>query len=320
MIVVTGAAGFIGSNLSRALALRGYDVLAVDDLTDGTKFSNLADALPADYLDKSVFLERLKRGEIPKPQAIFHQGACSDTMEWDGRFMLENNFEYSKQLLHYCLEQEIPLIYASSAATYGGNQTFKESPEFEAPLNVYGYSKLLFDQYVRRLLPQGNSQIAGLRYFNVYGPREQHKGNMASVAFHFNNQLLANGQCRLFAGVDGYADGEQQRDFVYVDDVVSVNLWLLDNPGVSGVFNCGTGRHQAFNDVADAVLRWHRAHDREGEKVYISFPDKLKGRYQSYTCADMHQLRAAGYTAEFNTVEQGVTMYLDWLAEQSTKL
>jgi ADP-L-glycero-D-manno-heptose 6-epimerase len=309
MIIVTGSAGFIGSNIIKGLNRQGVtDILAVDDLTDGTKFVNLADCQIADYLDKEQFLNKIKEdpGSFPTAKAIFHQGACSTTTEWNGRYMLDNNYEYSKVLLHYALTHKAPFIYASSAAVYGMEQEFKEHPTYEKPLNVYGYSKLLFDQYVRRLLPTANSQIVGLRYFNVYGPAEQHKGSMASVAWHFNKQLQEQGKLKLFTGSDGYADGEQRRDFVFVDDVVRVNLWFWQHPTQSGIFNCGTGRSQSFNDVARAVISWHG----RGEIEYIPFPENLKGRYQSFTEADITALRNAGYIDKFASVEEGVAAYL----------
>jgi ADP-L-glycero-D-manno-heptose 6-epimerase len=307
VFVVTGGAGFIGSNLVRALAERGHDdIVVVDDLEDGHKFVKIAD-----YLDKDDFLERLAsdRRFGKGLDAIFHEGACSATTEWDGRYMMKNNYGYSQVLLHHCLERAVPYIYASSAAVYGGSAQFIEEPRCEGPLNVYGYSKLQFDRYVRRVAPNPSSQVVGLRYFNVYGPREQHKGSMASVAFHFNNQVLADGEARLFEGSDGYGDGEQLRDFVYIDDVCDVNLWFLDNPEVSGIFNTGTGRAQSFNDVAKAVIAWHG----KGKIRYIPFPDHLKGAYQSYTQADLRQLRACGCDVEFRPVEEGVPAYLDQL-------
>lgn len=316
MIIVTGGAGFIGSNIVQALNGRGRsDILVVDDLTDGTKFVNIADAQLADYMDRGEFLRRIQSGDDfgGTIEAVIHQGACSTTTEWDGRYMMENNFSYSKELLHYCLKRRIPFIYASSAAVYGGGTVFREEPQFERPLNVYGYSKVLFDQYVRRFLPDAESQIVGFRYFNVYGPREQHKGSMASVAFHLKNQLAAEGVVKLFEGCDGYGDGAQRRDFVFVEDVVDVNLWFLDNPDKSGIFNVGTGRSQSFNDVANAVLK---AHDH-GELKYIPFPEHLKGRYQSFTEADLTGLRAIGYEGSFRTVEEGVTSYMAWLQKQS---
>jgi len=312
MIIVTGGAGFIGSNLVKALNERGCDdILVVDDLTDGTKFVNLADCAIADYEDKDTFIEAVEAGKGPggTVEAIFHQGACSTTTEWDGRFMMENNYRYSKTLLHYCLERKIPFLYASSAAVYGQGPGFREEPRYEKPLNVYGYSKLLFDQYVRRLLPRAQSQVVGFRYFNVYGPREQHKGNMASVAFHHNNQILNGGRVRLFEGCDGYGDGEQRRDFIYVGDVAEANLWFLDHPDRSGIFNLGTGRSQTFNEIAHAVIDFHGG----GEIEYIPFPDHLQGRYQSFTEADLSALRAAGYDRPFRSVQEGVRAYLEWL-------
>ncbi len=312
MIIVTGGAGFIGSNLVKALNERGCDdILVVDDLTDGTKFVNLADCAIADYEDKDAFLEAVEAGKGPDGtvEAIFHQGACSTTTEWNGRFMMENNYRYSKTLLHYCLERRIPFLYASSAAVYGQGPGFREEPRYERPLNVYGYSKLLFDQYVRRLLPRAESQVVGFRYFNVYGPREQHKGSMASVAFHHNNQILNGGRVRLFEGCDGYGDGEQRRDFIYVGDVAEANLWFLDHPDRSGIFNLGTGRSQTFNEIAHAVIDFHGG----GEIEYIPFPDHLQGRYQSFTEADLSALRAAGYDRPFRSVQEGVRAYLEWL-------
>ena len=313
MHIVTGGAGFIGSNLVRRLLDEsGEDVIVVDDLSDGRKFVNLADLPIADYLDRDEFLDRLgvdtrfRQGV----SSILHQGACSVTTEWDGRYMMRNNYAYSKQLLHHCLEHGIPFIYASSAAVYGGSQSFSEDPANERPLNVYGYSKLLFDQYVRRLNLERGRQVVGLRYFNVYGPREQHKGSMASVAWHFNRQLAEDGEVRLFEGCAGYADGEQRRDFVHVDDVCSVNLWFLANPGVSGIFNVGTGHAQTFNDVANAVIDWHG----RGRIRYIPFPEGLADAYQSFTEADLARLRETGCDVTFRDVANGVRDYLDRLA------
>lgn len=312
MIIVTGGAGFIGSNIVKGLNARGIaNILVVDDLSDGTKFKNIADCDILDYMDKDDFIEKIAAGAEfgTRVDAIFHEGACSATTEWDGRFMMRNNYDYSKLLLHYCLERQIAFLYASSASVYGSGTVFREQREHEEPLNVYGYSKFQFDQYVRRWLPQARSQVVGFRYFNVYGPREQHKGSMASVAFHLNNQLKEGDVVKLFEGSDGYGDGEQRRDFIHVDDVVAVNLWFMDHPDRSGIFNCGTGRAQPFNDVANAVIEHHG----RGRIEYIPFPDHLKGRYQSYTEADMSALRNLGYDRPFMDVATGVKRYLEWL-------
>ncbi|ANQ86724.1 ADP-glyceromanno-heptose 6-epimerase [Azoarcus olearius] len=325
MIIVTGGAGFIGSNIVQGLNDRGItDILVVDDLRDGRKCLNLADADIRDYMDMDDFLARIQTGEdLGRVEAVFHEGACSSTTEWDGRFVMRVNYEYTKALLAWCTQRKIPLIYASSASVYGMGPTFREAREFEQPLNMYAYSKFLFDCHLRA--QQGiESQVVGLRYFNVYGPREQHKGSMASVAYHFNNQLNESGRVRLFEGSDGYGPGEQRRDFIHVDDVVAVNLWLFDNPQVSGIYNLGTGRAQSFNDVARAAIKWFRAQGEDGGRErggidYIPFPDHLKGRYQSFTEADMGALRAAGYDRPFMDVETGVPAYLSWLASQDKR-
>ena len=327
MIIVTGAAGFIGSNLVHALNRRGEtDIVAVDNLTRADKFRNLVDCEIADYVDKRDLLEMLPR--LAGVRAIFHQGACSDTMETDGRYMMENNFRYSLALLEHAGVRRIPFVYASSAAVYGGSKRFVEQREFEQPLNVYGYSKFLFDQIVRRRLPEFPSQVVGLRYFNVYGPRETHKGRMASVAFHNFGQFRDEGRVRLFGGWDGWGAGEQSRDFIHVDDVVAVNLFFLDNPQASGIFNLGTGRAQPFNDVAATVVNTMRRLAGQPELglaelvaggllEYVPFPDALKGKYQSFTQADMARLHAVGYQSPFATVQQGVARYVEWLASRS---
>ena len=324
--IVTGAAGFIGSNIVKALNDRGEkNIIAVDNLKRADKFRNLVDCEIADYLDKEDFLDRLLAGDFDGDvQAIFHEGACSDTMETDGRYMMENNFRYSQDMLDWCLDQEVQFLYASSAATYGASPEFREERACEAPLNVYGYSKFLFDQIVRQRLPQAMSQVVGFRYFNVYGPRESHKGRMASVAFHHYNQFRADGKVRLFEGCDGYANGEQKRDFVYVGDVAKVNLYFLDHPEKSGIFNLGTGRAQSFNELAAANVNSCRALSgaakesldalrQQGFIEYIPFPEALKGKYQSFTQADLSCLRAAGYSAPFASVEEGVAQYVQWL-------
>lgn len=317
--VVTGAAGFIGSRLVAALNQAGItEILAVDNLQNGAKSKNLAAVEIDDYLDKRDFLAQIETGRLDGAiDAVLHQGACSDTMETDGRYVMDNNYAYSKSLFDWCQDEEVPFIYASSAAVYGRGREFGETRENEDPLNVYAYSKFLFDQYVRKRIDARGAQVAGLRYFNVYGPNEAHKGRMASVAFHAFNQFQAEGRVKLFAGSEGYGDGEQQRDFVHVEDVVSVNLWLLDHRGVSGVFNCGTGRAQAFNEVAAAVINTVNRSSLsineliDGKKIqYIPFPGQLVGRYQSYTQADLSRLREAGYEGSFRGVEQGVADYV----------
>jgi len=329
-IVVTGAAGFIGANLVRALNERGVvDIVAVDNLSRAEKFANLVDCEIAEYVDKEDFLMRLADGEFDdEVGAVLHQGACSDTMETDGRYMMRNNYRYSVALLEHCQHNDIPFLYASSASVYGAGTVFRESREHEAPLNIYGYSKFLFDQHVRRVLPERTAQIAGFRYFNVYGLRERHKARMASVTMHFFDQYRADGRVRLFEGSGGFAAGEQRRDFVHVDDVVAANLWFLDHPDASGIFNLGTGRASTYNAMAAAVIN---AVDRRGGRparsvaelardgaiTYIAFPPALAGKYQSHTEADLFALRAAGYEAPFADVEEGVDRYVERLMAEN---
>ena len=329
-IVVTGAAGFIGSNIIKGLNARGIDdVIAVDDLTQGDKFRNLADLKIADYVDADEFYDLFAERAFGDVEAVFHEGACSDTMETNGKYMMDNNYAVSCDLFQACQDQGTRLLYASSAATYGGSDTFRESPEFERPLNVYGYSKLLFDQRLRRDIgskfEKATSQVAGFRYFNVYGPREQHKGRMASVAFHQFNQFKADGKVKLFGEYGGYPAGGQMRDFVFIDDVVAVNLWFLDHPQASGIFNLGSGQAQPFNDVALTVVNTLR--QAEGVSLlsleeathgglidYVTFPDALAGKYQCYTQADLTALREAGCKHLFSNVQSGVASYMASLA------
>jgi ADP-L-glycero-D-manno-heptose 6-epimerase len=327
-VVVTGAAGMIGSNLVHGLNGAGIDeIIAVDDLTEGMKYRNLLGARIADYFDRGEFYERFERGQLGRIEAVFHEGACSDTMEHDGRYMLENNYRCTKRLLDACQGQGTRLLYASSAATYGGGTAFRESPECERPLNVYGYSKLLFDNVVRRMLPTARYQVAGFRYFNVYGPREQHKGRMASVAFHHFGQIRERGKVRLFGEYGGFGPGEQTRDFVYVDDVVAVNLWFLRHPERNGIFNVGTGRSQPFNDVARSTINAARAlrgepplsleqQVKEGLIEYVPFPEALIGKYQCHTQADLTRLRQSGCDVPFVDVATGIERYAGWLAGQ----
>lgn len=325
-VVVTGAAGFIGSNLVKGLNARGEtDIIAVDDLTHGDKFRNLADCRIADYIDKDEFLVRLVDGDFDDDiAAIFHEGACSDTTASDGRYVMRNNYRYSVTLLEHCQDNDIAFLYASSAAVYGAGSVFREDRAHEAPLNVYGYSKSLFDDYVRRALPGRTAQIAGFRYFNVYGPGEAHKGRMASVAFHFYEQYRRDGRVRLFEGSGGYANGEQRRDFIHVDDVVAANLDFHDHPQRSGIFNVGTGEAATFNAVAHATIDACRVHAGEAPRAlaelvddgticYVPMPEALRGKYQSFTQADLTRLRGAGYAAPMLSVYDGVARYVESL-------
>ena len=324
-VIITGAAGFIGSNLVRHFNARGVeDIIVVDDLTEGDKFLNLRDCAIADYIDLHDFFAALESGRYGKVDAVLHQGACSDTMNHDGRYMLDNNYRYSLRLLDWCQAQRVPMLYASSAAVYGASTQFIERPEFERPLTVYGYSKLLFDQIVRRRAAALTAPVFGFRYFNVYGPREQHKGRMASVAYHNYKQVLAEGKVRLFEGSHGYPNGGQERDFIFVEDVCHVN-WHFYEQALSrmswGIYNCGTGRAQPFNDVASSAVNTLRAAQgaaplsldelvRAGLLEYVAFPEALKGKYQAHTQADLTALRAAGYTQPFMTVQAGVEQYV----------
>ena len=310
MIVVTGSNGFIGSNLIKGLNEMGIkDIIAVDDHSNLELKENIAHCEIQDYIDIEEFLDQVISNQFDNKgiRAVFHQGACSNTMEWDAEYLYKNNLLYSKELLKLSKKLDIPLIYASSASVYGSGEEFKELIENEDPINLYAYSKFKFDQIVRKELEDSTAQIVGLRYFNVYGPHERHKKNMASVAFHLHNQLKEAEEIKLFKGSGGFEDGEQRRDFVYVEDVVKVNLWFLENPNVSGIFNVGTGESQTFNDVAEAVIDWNK----KGKIKYIDFPEKLKGAYQSYTQADIAKLREAGYEEEFLNVQDGVKRYLD---------
>jgi ADP-L-glycero-D-manno-heptose 6-epimerase len=319
VIIVTGGAGFIGSNLVHELNRAGErDILVVDNLApapnlSGPKFLNLAGAEYADYMDKREFRDALNAGDFESQpiRAILHQGACSNTLEDDGRYMMDNNFTYSKELLHFALDRGIPMVYASTAAVYGASTKFAEQLENERPLNVYGYSKLVFDNYVRRLMPEIESTVVGLRYFNVYGPREQHKGRMASVIHHFTRQLKDTGTIRMFHGSGGYADGEQRRDFVFVKDLARINMFFAgllpdanSSKPVRAVVNAGTGQARTFKDVAESLMQVHGP----VKIAFIPFPGDLKNRYQHFTQADVSGLRAAGYTAPFTSLEEGVQL------------
>jgi ADP-L-glycero-D-manno-heptose 6-epimerase len=307
MIIVTGGAGFIGSNLISALNAKGVtDVLVVD--RRGDNFRNLDDLKYSDFMQPAEFVRAIDRKLLPdRIEAILHQGACADTTCTDGRYMIENNFTFSKLLLHFALSRKIPLVYASSAAVYGSSNTFVPSSENERPLNLYGLSKLAFDNHVRSIVVNSESTVAGLRYFNVYGPRESHKGKMASMVYQLYRQLKTNGRARLFEGTGGYADGEQRRDFVFVNDIVRVNLALAEGPVRSGVFNVGTGHARTFNDVARILI----ARLGAGAIDYVPFPESLAGKYQSFTQADLSALRNFGYNESFSTLENGIAQSVD---------
>lgn len=313
MLIVTGGAGFIGSNLVRALNEKGHeDILIVDDLKDGENWKNLRGLRFIDYLHNDDFLDSLARGDFDGSvvDAIFHEGACSDTMVYDVNFMMKVNYSYSKTLLHFAMEHRVPFFYASSASTYGdGAHGFKEGDAAENALNPYAFSKLTFDRYVRQVLPEAKSPIVGLRYFNVFGPQENHKGKMASIFAQLKKQIEETGEARLFKGTAGYADGEQRRDFVYVKDVVRVNLWFWEEKGPSGIYNCGTGKAHSYNEAAQAVIKALG----KGKIVYRDFPEVLKGKYQSFTEANTEKLLRAGYDRGFTDFETSVKEYMDFL-------
>src|SRR4029077_12871556 len=288
MIIVTGGAGFIGSNLVEALNARGdSEILVVDRSLDSR---NLANLRISNLMQPDEFRRALEHDALPpRIEAIFHQGASAATTCDDRAYMMDNNFTFSKEILHFALARRIPLVYASSAAVYGASTAFAPSRENERPLNLYGLSKLDFDNHVREVAASSESVVAGLRYFNVYGPRESHKAMMASMVYQLYRQLRASGRAHLFTGTDGYADGEQRRDFVFVGDVVRINLAFAEGTMRSGIFNVGTGQSRSFNDVANAIV------ERVGTGAieYVPFPENLSGRYQSFTQADLSALRDA---------------------------
>jgi ADP-L-glycero-D-manno-heptose 6-epimerase len=306
MIIVTGGAGFIGSNIVRGLNRQGYtDILIVDDLKNGEKCRNLNALLFRDYVDKDIFLLKADSFFDKKTEAVFHQGACTDTMEHDGEKMMSMNYEYTKHLFHKAMGNKTRFFYASSASVYGnGEKGFSENPAHENPLNIYAFSKYLFDRYLRANAGLCTAQVAGLRYFNVYGQQENHKGRMASTVYHFYHQLKETGEARLFQGSE-----EFKRDFIYVDDVVEVNLFLLNHPEISGIYNCGTGEAASFIRIAESLVKLMK----KGKLATIPFPEALKGKYQSYTQADMSALRKAGFSRPFTTLEDGVTRYYEYL-------
>lgn len=323
--IITGAAGFIGSNIVQALAQTGsHYLIAVDDLEKRDQFFNLLRAPVTDYYDKHELLSALSTNELNhlKIKAIFHQGACSDTMNHDAPFMMRNNYRYTVELFRWAQAKAIPFLYASSAAVYGASAVFKEERRYEAPLNIYGYSKFLFDEYMRHYLTycKLTAPVVGFRYFNVYGFGEQHKGRMASVVLHHYRQYREKGFVELFGAYDGYAAGEQKRDFIAVEDVAKVNLFFLKN-AKTGIYNLGTGLSRSFNDLAAATVNTLRTLSNkkslslaelveQGLIRYVDFPDSLKGKYQSFTQADISLLRNAGYHEQFLSLEVGIDRYI----------
>jgi ADP-L-glycero-D-manno-heptose 6-epimerase len=310
MIIVTGGAGFIGSCVVRSLNEAGRsDIVIVDNISETDKWMNMRNKKYIKYVHKSRFLEELPTYE--NVEAIVHMGAQSSTTERDFDYLWENNFEYTKALWNYCAEKHISFIYASSAATYGdGSLGFNDRMDIDKllPLNGYGYSKQLFDLWVKHQAKSFPAQYCGLKFFNVYGPNEYFKGSMASMVFHGFNQIKESGKVKLFKSCNpNYADGGQLRDFVYVKDICKVIMWLLVNKHVSGLFNVGTGRAQSFAELAEATFH---ALNLEPNIEYIDMPEKLRGKYQYYTKAEMSKLYDAGYPYHFADVENGVRDYV----------
>ncbi len=317
MIIVTGGAGMIGSNIVRKLNAKGINnIIIVDNLKNGKKCKNLSNLDFVDYVDKDDFLNLINFKNFSEDiKVIFHQGACSSTTEWDGKFIMKNNYEYSKQILHWSQNNNIQFINASSASVYGlGLKGFREERECELPINMYAFSKFQFDQYIRKLKNK-TSQIVSLRYFNVYGPNEYHKGDMASMVFKFNDQIINEGKCKLFEGNLGYENGEQRRDFIYVEDCVDINIWFMNNPTKSGIYNVGSGQSKTINELAEIVQKWHKNKNKSSNNLieYIPFPNHLEGSYQNFTEADLNKLRNIGYEKEFINLEEGITSYLNYL-------
>jgi ADP-L-glycero-D-manno-heptose 6-epimerase len=314
MIVITGGAGFIGSKILRAMNAAGReDILVVDDLTDGSKYKNLLGCKFHDYQHHQDFLTQLANN-VPFADsitAIVHQGACSSDTETDGRYMMKNNFSYSKVLLHYCADKKIPFIYASSSDVYGAADKFTESESDLRPLNVCAFSKFAFDNYVQRILPDIGSQVVGMRYFDVYGPGEETKGDSASVIARSIESLNAEAKIELYEGSGGYGDGEQRRDFVHVDDIASANLWFLDNDNVSGIYNIGTGVSHSFNDLANTLIDLRGS----GKVKYIPLPEG-DSSFQPFSEADISALREAGYDKDFISMQDGVASYYKYITTE----
>ena len=312
MIVVTGGSGFIGTNLVRSLLKLNHKVLVIEELDRNShKFKNI-DALDiVDCIGHNVFIRDLLNDKYKnKIEYIFHLGACSKTTEPDREYIMDVNLNYSKILFEYAANNNIKMVYASSASVYGSGSIFREDQANESSLNHYSESKLLFDNYVRENLDKVDSQIVGIRYFNVYGPYEQHKEVMSSVIFHFYNQIKDTGKLKLFRGSHGYSDGEQRRDFVYVKDTIDIKIWFMQN-NISGIFNVATGKSRSFNDVANSVLDFFNS----GHIEYVDFPDGLEEQYQAFTEADLTNLRNVGYKGLSTELEDGIKSYLSFLSE-----
>lgn len=309
MVILTGGAGFVGSNLLKRLNAEGVDdILVVDSLKNADKYRNLVGARFRDFVDRYEFRARLEKGDLPAHvDTIFHQGACTDTMEYDGAYMMRTNYDDSKALLHLALDRGVPFVYASTAAVYGHSGLATEDPEHEWPLNVYGYSKLQFDRYVRRLLPEAKANVVGLRYFNVYGPGEAHKGRMASMVHQFIRQVRETGVAKLFGPIGPFGAGESTRDFVYVKDLVEMNLFLWGRPNTKAIVNAGSGTARPWNDLANAVIAALGA----GRIEYIDFPEGLRDKYQFDTRADLTRLRSLGYERSFVSLEEGVRLTVE---------
>jgi ADP-L-glycero-D-manno-heptose 6-epimerase len=319
MIIVTGAAGFIGSNLIRKLNAEGQNnIIAVDDLKDGWKIHNLTGSKIKDFYQKDEFLSIIeKNGTLFKEASVvYHLGACSSTTEWDGEYLHYNNYRYSQKLFDFSNKNKIKFIYASSASVYGlGHHGFLEIPECEKPINAYAYSKWLFDNYLRREI-NIKTIYAGFRFFNVYGPGEFHKGKMASVVKHFYDSARDKKTISLFGASPGYAEGEHKRDFIHVDDCVDVLLWAAKNIKQSDILNLGTGQARTFNDLAKVFTNYYDDKNININLEYIPFPEHLKKAYQNFTCADISRLRKHGYLDDFMKIEQGIPKYIDMLKEQ----
>ncbi len=321
-IIVTGGAGFIGSNLVEALNRRGHDdVVVVDHIDDDpAKQRNLGRLDIAEYFDKVEFLARVRSNRAPKATAVFHLGACSSTTETDERYLRDNNTDYTRELCEWALRSESRFVYASSAATYGdGSRGYSDhdaaTPTLQ-PLNLYGASKQWFDLWA--LETGALKKIAGVKYFNVYGPWEDHKGDMRSLVNKAYAQVLRDGEITLFKSYrPEFKDGEQRRDFIHVDDAVAVTLFFLDRPAVSGLYNCGTGVARTWNDLAQALFA---AVGIPPRIRFIDMPESIRDRYQYHTQADMTKLRAAGYSAPFLQIEDGVRRYVhEYLKPQSVR-